>query len=159
MASGTTINWSELMGFDLAIGIILAFLCARRATQYGRNAWAWGPAGFFFGPIPYLALILSTMNQAKAAAAALRSPPAVCDAPPAMAPPAPLQDSRLDGWYFVNAAREPIGPLAIQELIDRLQQSENCGSVLVWHPDMADWTAAAHAPLVSERLTQTESSS
>jgi hypothetical protein len=159
MAIETKTPWNEVIGLDLAIGLILAFLCARRATQFGRNPWLWGLSGFFFGPLAYLALLVVTMKRSKACATVAPATAPPREEPALTIPAAPLQDARLEGWYYVNATREPVGPLIMSELITQLLEQEQTMSTLVWHPDMSEWTAAANTPLVSERLQHKPTSS
>lgn len=70
-------------------------------------------------------------------------PPQEPPAPPVEVPP-PLPT------FFVAIAGEPVGPLSLAEIAERIRQGEVTPATLVWRSGMADWAPAAEVPLIAE---------
>jgi hypothetical protein len=133
------------------VSLVFCLLAIKRARAHQRNPWMWGLLGYLFGPFAYIALWWVTRAPAKAtapAAGVLDAEVIPAEATPttpsaASLGPAPsLTDAREQGWYYVSAKREPLGPFSRQELFARMRAQGLPPSTLVWHHDLSDWTEA-----------------
>lgn len=140
-----SIDWNPLTDISVWISLVAVVLCVRKAQRSGRNPWLWGTLGFLFGPLALLPLYyLSRKTQSPACSTGTLSKGVTMPSTLVQAPSL-LNDSRSDGWYYVNTLREPVGPISFAELSTMFETGQLSATNLIWHPNMTEWTPASLA--------------
>jgi hypothetical protein len=136
----------------LWVSILAMALCIRQARRYGLNVFLWGTLGFLFGPITLLALHITKRFRTSAVTNQVSAPKAISAEPLEVRAAPVLQDPRTLGWYYVDATRQPVGPISLEELAPLFHQRILGSDSLVWHPEMTDWSEASRVPMLGSLL-------
>lgn len=136
----------------LWVSLLAMALCIRQARRHGLNVILWGTLGFLFGPITLLALHITRRWRASATATPMPRPAMTAAPSPTVQAVPVLHDPRALGWYYVDAMRQPVGPLSLEELAPLFHQKNLGADSLVWHPEMADWSEASRVPMLGALL-------
>jgi hypothetical protein len=120
-------NLTTTFFFSAATGLISAYLSFKR----GRNPFIWFFVGFFFGMLGTIALFFTPKIGKKEET--MQASPIKLDPQPYLYGPVGKF------WYYVNEAREQIGPLSYEAISEEWKSGKLANKTLVWHEDMTEW--------------------
>jgi len=127
----------------LLFWIFFGFLCSYLARKRGKNGFTWFLMGLFLGIFGVALILILPYLEAK------RKPIQVVK--PVLSPP-PRPIEAHPKWFYLDAARQPQGPLGISELSQLWKvQTLSEGSYL-WAEGMENWKKIQELPDVFDEL-------
>ena len=115
----------------LLVGSITGLISAYFAYRRHRSPLFWFLIGFFFGLLGVIAFFLAPSSKKKRVPSHLEQPNPV---------PQPYLFGPSDKfWYYLNEAREQIGPLSHHGITNAWKEGKLSSATFIWHEELSEW--------------------